>query len=140
MSTSFQNQTGDDDRHTGQCLCGSVRYSVVGPLRPVIGCHCRSCRRQSGHFVAATQAPRVAIDIDGLKNITWYQATDAARRGFCRKCGSLMFWEPVGGDVLSLMAGSMDEPTGLRLSAHIHVSEKGDYYDIEDDLPQFSAR
>jgi len=29
----------------GGCACGAVRYRVTGPLRPVIACHCESCRR-----------------------------------------------------------------------------------------------
>ena len=40
----------------GQCLCGGVRFRTRGKLRGVIYCHCSQCRRQSGHFVAATKA------------------------------------------------------------------------------------
>ncbi len=32
--------------------------------------------------------------------------------------------------------GAIDTPTGVRLAKHIFVADKGDYYDIEDGLPQ----
>ena len=32
--------------------------------------------------------------------------------------------------------GVFDDPTGTSLCMHIFVSEKGDYYDIADGLPQ----
>ena len=32
----------------GGCLCGEVRYRIVGPVRDVIVCHCSVCRRAHG--------------------------------------------------------------------------------------------
>jgi hypothetical protein len=32
--------------------------------------------------------------------------------------------------------GAFDGPTGTKLSMHIFVADKGDYYDIADGLPQ----
>lgn len=31
---------------------------------------------------------------------------------------------------------AFDSPTDTRLRIHIHVADKGDYYDIADGLPQ----
>jgi hypothetical protein len=35
-------------RGTGGCLCGSVRYEVRGPLRPVVDCHRSSSTARRG--------------------------------------------------------------------------------------------
>jgi hypothetical protein len=35
------------------------------------------------------------------------------------------------------MAGLFDHPTGLSGACHIFVADKGDYYGINDGLPQF---
>ncbi len=119
---------------TGGCLCGAVRYRVAGPLRDVVACHCTQCRRTSGHHVAATQALERDMDIVG--RVTWYASSKAARRGFCGICGANLFWQPVGGAAISIMAGTLDAPTGLRLRGHIFVAEKADYYTLPDRLPQ----
>ena len=118
--------------HRGSCLCGQVRYEVNGPLRPVIGCHCAQCRKTSGHYVAATSADRDDVTITG--DVAWYVSSDTARRGFCATCGSSLFWDGPGTH-LSIMAGTLDGPTGVRLSGHIFAADKGDYYDLNDDVP-----
>ena len=121
---------------TGRCNCGAVSFSAAGPFRPAIACHCKSCRRQSGHYLAATDVRRAGLDVSGESAITWYAATPKARRGFCAHCGAHLFWHENGADKISIYAGCLDEPTGLALAGHIYVGEKGDYYDITDGLPQ----
>ena len=120
--------------HRGQCLCGGVRYEVSGPLRNVIACHCSQCRRTSGHFVAASQAPTAALKLLNSETLTWYESSPEARRGFCNRCGGNLFWRETGSDKknTSIMAGTLDTPTGLRITEHIFVEDKSDYYSIED--------
>jgi hypothetical protein len=122
--------------HRGRCACGAVTYEVAGPLRPVSICHCDTCRRQAGHQLAATNAALAALTIQGEDNLAEWQATPDAVRRFCRNCGSPLFWQRVGGSTVAIMAGSLDRPTGLSVSHHIFVAEKGDYYEIADGLPQ----
>lgn len=121
---------------TGQCLCGSVRYTVSGPLRPVVMCHCSQCRRTTGHVMAATAARRSDFQITADENLRWYEASDRARRGFCARCGATLFWDGRKRDFISIAAGTVDQPTGLLTACHIFVADKGDYYTIDDGLPQ----
>lgn len=124
---------------TGQCLCGAVHYRVRGPMRPITACHCTQCRRQSGHFMAATAADRTAIAIDGAEALRWFSATQGVRRGFCGTCGSHLFWDVDGRAELSIFAGSLHDGSGLQLVDHIFCRDKGDYYDITDDVPCHDA-
>lgn len=123
--------------HSGSCLCGAVRFSARGALRGVVYCHCSQCRKQSGHYYACTNVADADIEIHGLDNITWYAASDLARRGFCRACGSLLFWKHNELDEISVMAGAFEQPSGLKGECHIFVADKGDYYSIDDGLPRF---
>jgi len=34
--------------------------------------------------------------------------------------------------------GSLDEPTNVKIMGHVWVSQKGDYYEINDDLPRYA--
>jgi hypothetical protein len=113
-----------------------VRFEARGALRQVIYCHCGQCRRQSGHFVAATAIRDESLNVTGGQNLTWYRSSDIARRGFCRICGSGMFWKQDGLDQTSIFAGSFDNPSGLTASHHIYVAQQGDYYQINDGLPK----
>lgn len=122
--------------HRGACLCGAVRFEVDGELEPPDACHCSQCRRQSGHYWASTNVPRDAIRIEGEENVTWYRSSDKVRRGFCSTCGSVLFWDPIGRDKISVAMGAFDRPTGTKLAIHIFVADKGDYYDIADGVPQ----
>ncbi len=126
----------DAQLHTGACLCGAVKYRVTGPLRPVMYCHCEQCRRTSGHFVAATAAEREALVIEAGEHLRWYQSSDLARRGFCASCGASLFWDSNDQDHVSIMAGTLDSTAGLEASEHIFIDCKGDYYEINDGLPQ----
>jgi hypothetical protein len=121
-------------------LCGAVRYEVRGALREVLICHCEECRRWSGHFSANTAARReelVLLEQRGLRWIPSPNSDAGARRGFCAECGSSLFWDAPDRPTVSIAAGTLDEPTGLRVSAHWYVSQAGDYYALPDDgLPR----
>jgi hypothetical protein len=120
----------------GGRLCGAVRYEVSGPLRQVVACHCETCRRTSGHFAAATATCREALVLQEDRGLRRFDSSATARRGFCQFCGSNLFRAPNDGSRLSIMAGTLDKPTGLAIAVHIFVNDAGDYYRIADGVPQ----
>jgi hypothetical protein len=120
----------------GSCLCASVSFTVTAALGAPDACHCVQCRKQSGHFFASANVPRAALTITGAQNVTWFQSSANVRRGLCCRCGSALFWDPLARDWLAIAMGSFDTPTSTHLEKHIFVAEKGDYYEIEDGLPQ----
>ena len=130
----------DSQAYQGSCLCGSVRYRVDGELGPVVACHCGQCRKQTGHFYATTNAARDTVTIEGGETLSWFQSSEKAKRGFCSKCGSALFWDHEDDETLAILAGSLDGPTGLTLAKHIYCADKGDYYRIPDDEPAFDIR
>lgn len=122
----------------GSCLCGGVTYEVRGPLDDVTFCHCTQCRKTSGHFDAATSCKPEDLHVVADDTLRWYASSDAADRGFCGTCGSSVFWRPKHGRHISIMAGTLERPTGLKGVEHIYVADKSDYYSIDDGLPQFA--
>jgi hypothetical protein len=114
-----------------------VRFDVIGALTAPDACHCTQCRKQSGHYFASTDVPRHALTIRGQENLSWYRSSDRVRRGFCAKCGSSLFWDPLEKDWIAVAMGAFDGPTGTALKMHIHTSAKGDYYQLADGLPQY---
>lgn len=131
--------TDDPEIHRGGCLCGAVRYQVRGPLRDVVNCHCASCQRLHGAFGAHSKAKKSAIEITERRGLSWYATSERARRGFCRECGSNLFWEPVAQDATGIVAGTLDQPTGLKTIGHIFIGEKADFDVLADDLPKYEG-
>jgi hypothetical protein len=129
--------TEDLQARSGGCLCGAVRFRTRGKLRGVIYCHCSQCRRQTGLHYAATDVDRDSIVVEGEDALSWFNASPEASRGFCRTCGSALFWQEIGSSRISVMAGAFDQPSGLVGGSHIFTADKGDFYEITDDLPRF---
>jgi hypothetical protein len=121
--------------HAGGCLCGAVRYRISGPLRDILVCHCGQCRRWHGHLGAYTSAAQADITVEDSGALRWFASSPQARRGFCDVCGSSLFFEPAGESRLAIAAGSLDQPSGLRVLGHEYVADKADYVTLSDDLP-----
>jgi hypothetical protein len=120
----------------GSCLCGAVRYEISAPLADASACHCVQCRKQTGQSLASANVAKSAVTFTANASLKWFQSSEKVRRGFCGECGSVLFWEPLLRDWTSVVLGAIDGPTGVKLERHIFVSQKGDYYDIADGLPQ----
>lgn len=114
-------------RATGGCLCGAVRFSIHGPMREVVYCHCAMCRRASSHWVAYTACAPESLQVAEQRKLKWYKSSPGVRRGFCRECGSQLFWESARAAHISVSAGSLDQPTGLRSGKHKHLEYVPDY-------------
>ncbi|MDO5705522.1 MAG: GFA family protein [Paracoccus sp. (in: a-proteobacteria)] len=120
---------------TGHCLCGAVQFHGAVRDPDLRACHCSQCRRWSGHVWGGFTTGHVTMTGD----VRWFRSSDRAERGFCPICGSSLFWRRIGSDQIEVAPGAVDPPTGLRLAGHIFVADKGDYYDIDDGLPQDSG-
>lgn len=121
---------------SGACLCGGVRYEVRGQLRDVLICHCEECRRWHGHFSAFTAVAREDLELVEAAPLRWVDSPNSeadARRGFCGDCGSSLFWDAPRRETISIAAGTLDQPSGLRSAGHWYVSQAADYYELPDD-------
>jgi len=125
-----------DTVHTGKCLCGGVTYSAVN-LTDIWYCHCKQCQHLTGYYIAAAGAKREDITIEG--DVNWLPVSDRTKSGRCAACGSYLFWNASDFDTISILAGNLNNTDGLAVKGHIFVSEKGDYYDIADGLPQYET-
>lgn len=140
MNTERKNSP----RLTGGCLCGAVKFEIYGEILSVINCHCSKCRKFHGTVSSYTSTDRVNLNMTQEKGLKWYQSTQDETpnvyRGFCRECGSSLFWDPRGKKNISIAAGALDSPTHLKTTCHVWISQKGDYYEITDNLQQHEEK
>ncbi|MFO0600827.1 MAG: GFA family protein [Myxococcaceae bacterium] len=120
----------------GGCECGGVEFRLSPPLRPVVWCHCSKCQRFHGGPGAYTTAPRAALRFTRRTGLKWWNASKTVQRGFCGKCGASLFFSDSDSDTVSIAAGALTSPTGLKSSLHIFVGSKPDWYQLHDDLPR----
>ena len=124
----------------GGCLCGAVRYMILGDLRGIINCHCSKCRRFHGNFGAYTSVNEDHLDFVEKRGLKLFKSitdeTPNVHRGFCIECGSSLFWHPKDLEEIYIAAGSLDDPTNLQTIGHVWISQISDYYEIHDDLPK----
>lgn len=133
------DQTSNLPDITGGCLCGGVRYRIHGLRRNIIECHCENCRRTHGHVAAYTAVNKADLTLLSQHSLNWYHdSSPDTYRGFCGTCGASLFWDSrKANSRISIAAGSLDPGHGLKTIGHVYVAEAGEYYEINDDLPQY---
>ena len=115
---------------TGGCQCGAVRYALYAEPTNASICHCRMCQKAFGNFFAAlTDVPR--------GDHAWtrgepgvFRSSELVERGFCRDCGTPLFFRYVDADRIAVSIGSLDEPGRITLEVQ---------YGVESRLPAFAA-
>jgi hypothetical protein len=90
-------------------------------------------------MTAAQSAHLRFLTDSGLRWIHSPQSAAHARRGFCGECGASLFWDAPDRKTISIAAGALDEPTGLRTTSQIYTEDAGDYYEIDPALEVSSA-
>ena len=117
----------------GSCLCAGVRFSVQGPLRQIIECYCGQCRHWSGNLVAATAAAANQMTIDSDRDgecdlLSWHRSSEQAERGFCRHCGSSLFWRTDGSESISIMAGALEDDANLSTAKCLYEKHRPSWH------------
>jgi len=127
---------------TGKCLCECVSYQIEGKLGSVFNCHCLKCRRWHG----AAFRTRASINvsqfqwISGEDNLSSYNSSENVTKFFCKSCGSPLISTYIDRpDVLGIPLGGLQGDLEIDSQAHIFVSSKANWYEIQDSFPQFES-
>jgi hypothetical protein len=126
------------ERLSCACLCGGCAFELPGPSGAITAGHCQQGRKLSGLSSAAFAADETQVRWLRRESLRAYETRAGGRRGFCGTCGSSLWFRSAAGE-FSIEAGSVTGATGGRLTEHIFVASRGDYYAIDDGLPQSGA-
>ena len=130
---------GNGEKYRGGCLCGAIRFEVTPPTKWCAHCHCSLCRRAHGAaFVTWFGVDRSAFElVSGEDDLSWYRSTPGARRGFCSRCGSTIFFASERwADEVHIALASMDGPIDRQPSAHVFYDSHVAWNAIGDELPR----
>ena len=125
----------------GGCLCGAVRYESASEPLAVMECHCRDCQYASGGASSvAVVIPAGAFKLTKGTPKRFGSKGDSGAdvyRSFCGDCGSPLFSEPPGGTIMVVKAGSLDDPSWLKIGGALYVSSAQPWAHIDRSLPAF---
>lgn len=118
--------------NTGRCLCGAVTVTAREMSQHVGACHCGMCRRWTGGpFLTADCG--TAVSFTGEENISVYDSSDWAERGFCKQCGSHLFYRLKQNRQYFVPVGLFDESDGIVFDHQVFIDKKPDYYSFANE-------
>ena len=115
---------------TGACLCKKVTVHATPVRDGVEACHCSMCRNWNGGPLLSVQCG-TDVRFEGEQHIERYASSGWAERGFCKRCGTHLFFHFVPADHYAIPAGLFDVELGS-LSEEIFIDEKPSYYAFLD--------
>jgi len=111
----------------GHCLCGNVKVAVPDISTEVWACHCGMCRRWGGGPLLSIDCG-INVSFEGEENISIYESSDWAERGFCMSCGSHLFYRVKENKQYFMPVGIFDADEGFVLGLQVFIDKKPDYY------------
>ena len=121
------------------CLCGSVRIKAETVSDRLGACHCNACRKWGG-------GPLMAVDcgehvrIEGEENVTVFDSSGWADRGFCSKCGSHLFYRLKQSGQYIVPAGLFGDEMAFNFTHQVFIDEKPEYYSFSENTHDMTGK
>ena len=101
--------------YEGGCVCGDIRYKVVGDPDIVVVCHCEWCQRRTGSaFAMIAKWEKAKFELIA-RTLTSYRTINDSGRWldlqFCARCGTnIGFIQERRATAQAIDAGTLDDP------------------------------
>jgi len=109
------------------CLCGEVRIKANHVSRHVTACHCHMCRKWGGGpFMEVDCGTEVSFE--GEQSISVFDSSEWAERGFCKQCGSHLFYRLKDTKQHMIPVGLFDDANNFSFDHQVFIDKKPAYY------------
>jgi hypothetical protein len=112
---------------TGSCLCKAVSISAKAMSHKVGACHCSMCQTWAGGPLMMVDCGH-DVSFQGEENIAVFNSSEWAERGFCKQCGSHLFYRLKDRNQYFMPAGIFESVEPFILDQQIFIEEKPEYY------------
>ena len=122
----------------GHCLCGAIQVEAHNVAPHIGACHCEMCRRW-------TTSPMQTIDcgtdvsFQGEEHIGVYSSSDWAERGFCKQCGSALFYRIKQSGHHFMAAGLFSNLDGFVFDHEVFIDEKPEFYSFANNTQKMTG-
>ncbi len=124
----------------GSCLCGEVQFRFERFDGGIAHCHCSMCRK----FTGAAFATFGAVNCDEIiwekaqSAITIFDSSEQAQRGFCKHCGSSLFYRlKLPNAPYEIALGLLDEEPSAAVTANIFCQNRPQWPRSLETLPAY---
>ena len=127
---------------SGSCLCGAVRFTVMGELPALQICHCRQCQKaQGGPFVAVIPITLSAFQLEsGADYLQEFASSPDKFRVFCRQCGSPVFSRRGNlPNIVRLRVGLLNAPFTAQPGRQAHTAQCASWWPLDPEIPAFAG-
>lgn len=127
-----------NERASGQCHCGAIRFSMPTAVHHHALCHCSDCRRHSGApLVGWALVDRSDLELNGTPKI--YASSEHGRRHFCADCGTGLFYvnEEIFPGQIDVQTATLDDPDLIPAQVQIQTAERIAWMSGLNELPAF---
>lgn len=94
-------------------------------------CHCGMCRRWGGGPLIEVECG-TEVTFTGEDNISVYDSSEWAERGFCKHCGTHLFYRLKGILEYQVLVGLFENQQNLVFKEQVFIDEKPDYYSFSN--------
>jgi len=129
-------------KNSASCLCKQITFEVEKFQGPIGHCHCKMCQKFHGAaFSTFAEAKRTDLHwLSGEELLKDYGADNESVRTFCASCGSSLLFESIHNrreGTIEIALAAFDSLENLYVDAHIYTESKAEWFDINDNLPQY---
>jgi hypothetical protein len=130
--------------YEGGCLCGAVRYLVGGRPLQITACHCDACKKMSGGTnLLVFTTPRESFQQLKGEVLRFRRTADSGRQSdvvHCAVCGTRVWHEPQAFPVMTVAAGTLDDPSWVVPATHIWIEKASPAALMHDDAAKFAGQ
>ncbi len=123
---------------TGTCLCGSVTFKTDAPLDTFGACHCSMCRKWGGGPYLEVECKGAGVKIEGEENVSVFKSSDWAERGFCKNCGTHLFYRVAAMNQYHVPLGLFGDAVSPEFNLQVFIDKKPDYYSFNQETKNFT--
>jgi hypothetical protein len=111
----------------GSCLCGAICFTATKANQSMGACHCDMCRKWGGGPLLAVPCES-EVSFEGEENISVFDSSDWAERGFCKLCGSHLFYRLKESGQHFIPAGLFENQECFSFDRQVYIDRKPPYY------------
>lgn len=122
----------------GSCLCGGVRISTKMMSNKMGACHCDMCKKWAGGPLLAVDCGN-DVTFEGKENVSVFNSSAWAERGFCKQCGSHLFYRLKDPVLYVVPVGLFDNKPPIVFDHQIFIEQKPAFYSFANETANLTG-